>query len=468
MSVDLGHLDLTEAARLVRERHVSPIEITEACLARIVRLEPDLNAFITICGEVALQAAGRARETIIQGGERGLLSSMPVALKDLFHMAGALTTAGSKVLANNVSVEDAEAVRRLRSAGAVFLGKLNLHEFAYGATGVNPHYGVVHNPWDIDRIAGGSSSGSAAAVAAGECLASLGTDTGGSVRIPAALCGIVGLKPTYGRISRRGVIPLSWSLDHVGTLTRTVRDAALLLEAVAGEDPGDPSSAPQPIAQYSRRLGERQDLKGLRIGKPREHFFDHIDAGVLRAVIRAIEKLEELGAEVREVSLPHIGEAPAAVGAIQAPEALAYHHRWLNERPEDYGEDVRGRLESGAAYLALHYVQAQRLREMLIREWREQVFDRVGVLVAPTTPIVATPIGESGLAVTMELIRLTNPFNLAGVPAISIPCGFSEAGLPIGLQLAAPWFQEAELLRVAHVYEQATEWRKRQIPILSL
>ena len=362
---DLAALSLAEAGRLVRDRKLSPIEITDACLAQIERLEPRLNAFITVTADAAKQAAEARSEQIAAGTRSGRLQGLPVAIKDLFDVAGVRMTAGSRILAENVATEDSRAAARLKAAGAVMLGKLNLHEFAFGATGVNPHYGPARNPWDPERMTGGSSSGSGAAVAAGECLAALGTDTGGSIRIPASLCGIVGLKPTYGRVSKRGVLPLSWALDHIGPMTRTVEDAALLLDVLAGHDPGDPSCADQPVPDYTRSLNG--SVRGLRIGVPRRFFFESVDPEVEAAVRAAIKLIGEMGATVSEIDTPLIDEIPGALTAIMLPEALAVHQSWLKERPDDYGDDVRYRLELGSTYLAVHYVQAQRLREMAAR-----------------------------------------------------------------------------------------------------
>ncbi|MBI2913482.1 MAG: Asp-tRNA(Asn)/Glu-tRNA(Gln) amidotransferase subunit GatA [Chloroflexi bacterium] len=460
MSVaELARLSLAEAGDQIRRHKISPVELTDACLERIGRLDGHLKAFITVTRETALQSARQAQQAIAKGNYKGPLHGLPVALKDLFATAGVRTTAGSKIMADHVPAEDAEATARLKAAGAIIIGKLNLHEFAFGATGVNPHYGAARNPWDDSRVCGGSSSGSACALAAGECLAALGTDTGGSIRIPASLCGVVGLKPTFGRVSRRGVVPLSWALDHVGPLARTAEDAAIVLGVLAGKDPLDDSSSDEPVPDYRRGL--KGNLKGLRVGVPRQYFFDNVEPEVLKAVRTAIEVLTKLGAEVAEVSLPHIAEAPAAVTAIMMPEALAYHQRWLAERPQDYGDDIRQRLELGMAFLGMHYVQAQRLRELIVQEWRQQVFDRVDLLATPTTPVPPPRIEESEVQTTMTLVRFTGPFNLLGVPAISVPCGFTTSGLPIGLQLAARWWQEETVLRAAHAYEQATEWHKR-------
>lgn len=461
---DVTVLSIAQAANLIRTKKLSPVELTQTCLERIGSLDAHLRAFITVTREEALAAAQRAASAIARGNHKGPLHGIPLALKDLFDTAGVRTTAGSKIMADRVPEQDAEAAARLKAAGAVILGKLNMHEFAYGATGANFHYGATLNPWNPTRISGGSSSGSGAAVAAGMALGALGTDTGGSVRIPAALCGITGLKPTYGRVSRRGVIPLSWALDHVGPMARTASDAALILKTIAGHDPGDETSSEEPVPDYPK-MPKDPRLRGLRIGVPREYFFDDADAEVLVAVRGAISALGEIGAQVSEASLPHIAEAPAAVNAIMLPEALAYHRRWLAERPEDYGDDVRRRLEMGLLYPAVSYIEAQRLRSLIVKKWRQRVFDRVDLLAVPTTPVPAPGLEEGDLQATLTLVRFTNPFNLVGLPAVSVPCGFTSGGLPIGLQLVGRWFEEGTVLRAAHAYQQATDWHKRAPPL---
>jgi aspartyl-tRNA(Asn)/glutamyl-tRNA(Gln) amidotransferase subunit A len=459
-----GDLTVAAAAELIQARELSPLELTNACLERVEVVEPRLNAFVTVMRDEALAAAREAEAEISRGEIRSPLHGVPVALKDLFGVAGVRMTAGSRILSDNVSPVDSDAAVRLRAAGAIIVGKLNLHEFAFGATGINPHFGAARNPWDTNRITGGSSSGSAAAVAAGECLAALGTDTGGSIRIPASLCGVVGLKPTFGRVSRRGVLPLSWSLDHVGPLTRTVEDAAIVLGAIAGRDPLDASSIDEPVPDYRAAL--RGGVRGLRIGVPKQLFFDGLQPEVEKAVRDAVALLKGLGANVSEVSLPHIEEIPAALNAIQLPEAFAYHQKWMAERPQDYGDDVRYRLELGATFLAVHYIQAQRLRELAVQEWRDQVFDKVDVLATATTWAPAGRIDKAGgLDTTISLIKFTNPINFLSLPAVSLPCGFSVDGLPLALQLIARWFDEPTLLRAAHTYEQATDWHKRRPPL---
>lgn len=457
---DTGELSLSAAARLIESRELSPVELTDACLERIDKLEGKLNAFITVMADEARRDAAIAAEEIAGGSYRGPMHGIPVGLKDLLAVAGVRMTAGSKILGDHVAAEDGEVTLRLKEAGAVIIGKLNMHEFAYGATGVNQHYGPARNPWDPSRITGGSSSGSGAAVAAGECLGAIGTDTGGSIRIPASLCGVVGIKPTFGRVSRRGVLPLSWALDHVGPLTRTVEDGAIYLQAIAGRDLGDKSSADEPVPDYRAALDG--GVEGLRIGVPDTYFFDGLDAEVEAAVRKAIQTLEGLGAKVAEVTLPRLDELGPALTSLMLSEATAYHQKWLNERPDDYGDSVRFRLELGATISAVSYVQAQRLREIMVREWREKVFEEVDLLATPTTSLAAPSIEESELTTTFNLIRLTNPFNFMAVPAVSVPCGFTAAGLPVGLQLVGRWFDEPTVLRAAHAYERSTEWHRRR------
>ncbi len=464
-TTDIAQLSIAEAAALIGKRKLSPVELTESCMQRIGSLDGRLRAFITVTREDALAAAQQAATAIAGGNYKGPLHGIPIALKDLFDTAGVPTTAGSKIMAERVPTEDAEVTVRLKAAGAVLLGKLNMHEFAFGITGVNPHYGGTYNPWDTTRMSGGSSSGAGAALASAMTLGALGTDTGGSIRTPASLCGITGLKPTYGRVSRRGITPLSWALDHAGPMARSAADAAIILKVIAGHDPQDETSSEEPVPDYTKALTD-QRLKHLRIGVPQEYFFDNVDDEVLKAIHAAILVLrDDLKAGVSEVSLPLIAEAPAAVSAIMLPEALAYHKRWLAERPQDYGEDVRARLEMGLLYPAVSYVQAQRFRSLIVEEWRQKVFDRVDLLAVPTTPVPAPSLDENDLQTTLTLTRFTGPFNLTGLPAISIPCGFTKGGLPIGMQLVGRWWDEATVLRAAHAYQQATDWHKRAPPL---
>jgi aspartyl-tRNA(Asn)/glutamyl-tRNA(Gln) amidotransferase subunit A len=460
-ATQLHELTLSDAAALVRARRVSPVELTRAMLARIERLDSQLTSYITVTAEAALAAAEQAEQAARAGEERPLLG-VPLALKDLFDTAGVRTTGGAKILAERVPQRDATAVARLRRAGAVLLGKLNMHEFAFGVSTANPHFGTCRNPWDPSRIPGGSSGGSGAALAAGLCYGSLGSDTGGSIRIPAALCGVTGLKPTYGRVSRAGVLPLSWSLDHAGPMARTVRDVALLLTVIAGHDPADPASATVPVPDFT--AGLENGIRGLRIGLPRVYFFEELEDDVAQAVEAAIEALRTEGAAVREVLVPHLDVAAAAFAPIISAEAAAYHQRWLRERPQDYGEDVRQRLLQGLLYPAVDYVNAQRARRW-VRDGFLQTLEEVDVLLTPAVPTTAPPIPGPAVATPNPLTRCTFPINLTGLPALSLPCGFDRQGLPVGLQIIGRPFDEATVLRVGHTYQRLTDWHTRRPPI---
>jgi len=457
---DLCWRSLTEVAELIRNRKVSPVEVVQTALERIERLDSRLNSFLTVLADEALGAARQAEEALSKRESLGLLHGVPVAVKDLIHVRGARTTCGSKIMADFIAQEDATVVERLRSNGAIILGKTNLHEFAYGVTNVNPHYGPARNPWDPDRISGGSSGGSAVAVAAGLCYGALGTDTGGSIRIPAALCGIVGLKPTYGRVSRYGVIPLAWSLDHVGPITRTVQDAALLLQVLSGHDPRDPTSSREPVPDYLGALDG--NIRGVRVGIIRTMMED-ANSEVRTLVQNAVEVLAREGAEVEEVEIPHLQEMRTAAAAIAMPEASAYHLRWLSQRPLDYGEDVRQRLFVGALLPAHVYLTGLRARRRLNREFHS-LFSRVDVLVAPTVSVSACPIGATAVRVGGEerdlrtaYLWFNQVFNMAGLPSVSVPCGFI-GHLPVGMQIIGRWFAEGEILQVAHGYAQRMNW----------
>jgi aspartyl-tRNA(Asn)/glutamyl-tRNA(Gln) amidotransferase subunit A len=462
--VNTMELTITRLARHIRRRRLSPVDLTRSLLSRIEHLDPHLNSFITVTPDLALAQAKRAEKEISRGRYRGPLHGIPVCLKDLFYTAGILTSGGSKILDGFIPGENAPVVDRLFEAGAVLLGKTNLHEFAYGPTSINPHYGAVHNPWSVDRMAGGSSGGSAAAVAAGLAIASLGTDTGGSIRIPAAACGCVGLKPTYGRVPLYGVIPLANSLDHVGPISRSVEDAALMLEAIAGADPRDPHSRGVPGERFTRSI--RKGLSGLRIGIPRQYFFDHIHREVRQNVQAAIILLEQEGAEVREVDLKKTGETAALAAKITASEALAYHHRWMKKRRAAYGADVRLRLEEGVGISALEYLLTQDLRRAYTREF-ETTFGSVDLLAVPTLPVAAPGLEESEVSVgrsrenvRLALLRFTRPGNLTGFPAITVPCGLTSDHLPAGMQLIGRRNEEETVLRAAYGYEQATPWHE--------
>ena len=459
---ELHYATIESLAGLIERREVSPVEVTEALLRRIQALDARLGAFITITADLAMSEARQAAQEIQRGAYRGPLHGVPISLKDLYDTAGVRTTSGSLIRSDYVPTEDATCVARLRQAGAIVVGKTNLHEFAFGPTGLNPHYGTTRNPWDLERIPGGSSGGSGVAVAAGLSYASLGTDTGGSIRIPAALCGTVGLKPTYGRVSRHGVFPLSGSLDHVGPLTRSVRDAAYVLDAMAGHDLRDPSSSEQPVPDLGRTL--RGEVRLLRAGLLSE-CLEGIDPEVRRLFDEAVATLRQLGLTVEEVSVPEAGHAAGASTAIMFAEAGALHQRWLAERPAEYGPDVRARLELGALLPAVHYLKGQQARAALVAAF-EPIWARFDVLLLPSTPIEAPRIEEANdNAVRNRLIANTRLFNLLGSPVCSLPCGFTSADLPASLSVAGRAFDEASTLEVGLAYESATPWHDRRPPI---
>jgi len=446
------------APRIAR-KEISPVNLVKACLERIERHDEKIRAFITVCAEQALEAARFAEAEIFAGRYRGPLHGIPISLKDLVATQGIRTTAGSKILANWIPEADATIVQRLKEAGAIILGKANQHEFAYGPTGVNPHYGTAQNPWDPARIPGGSSSGSAASVAHSLCLGSIGTDSGGSVRIPASLMGIVGLKPTYGLVSRQGIVPLAWSLDHAGPMTRTVADAALMLQAIAGYDPQDPGSRNRAIPDYFQALNG--EVKGMRIGLVKEYLDSPMEEGIKEAVGAFVEALEGLGTKMEEVSLPQLRYASAVSFLIMASESMAYHRAYMKERAADYGQDIRIRLGLGQFVLATQYIQAQRVRRLLYRHIQDAL-ERFDLLLTPTLPITAPRIedreirmGGKSVDVRPVLTRFTRAFNVTGHPALSLPGALSPSGLPIGMQLIARPFGEEVLLRLGHAYEQA-------------
>jgi aspartyl-tRNA(Asn)/glutamyl-tRNA(Gln) amidotransferase subunit A len=451
---DDSNMTIREVAPLLRGRKLSPVELTRETLARIGRENARLNAYLTVLEESALREAREAERAIMAGEYHGPLHGVPVSVKDLFYTRGQRTTAGSKIYADFVPGYDAAAVQRLRAAGAVLLGKTNMHELAYGITNNNPHYGPARNPADTTRIPGGSSGGSAAAVAAGLCFASLGTDTGGSIRIPASLCGVVGLKPTFGRVSRWGVIELGWTQDHVGPLARTAWDAAVVLQAVAGHDPRDSHSAEVPAPDFLE--GIDAGVEGLRVGVPQNYFFERLAPEVEAAVRGAIRALEQMKAQVRPVRVESISEATEASRLTLLAEAAALYSEELRRRPLDFGADVRALLEQGQALPAADYVNAQRLRARFRAEL-DELFRQVDVLITATTPTVAPAIGQAAVSiggaeedVRLASTRLVRAFNFAGIPAVSVPCGVSSDGLPIGLHIAGRAFDEATVLRVAH------------------
>src|SRR5688572_3619390 len=453
---------VSSLAPLLKSRKLSPLELTREMLAQIERLQPSLNAFITVTADLALKQARAAEREILRGQYRGALHGIPITLKDIFDVRGIRTTAGSKILRNSVAKENAVVVDRLLDAGVILLGKTNLHEFAFGATNINPHHGSVHNPWDLERISGGSSGGSAVAVATGQGLATLGTDTGGSIRLPAALCGIVGFKPTRRLVPVHGVIPLAPSLDHVGPLCRSVGDAAIIMSAIAGQDPRDTESLGKVGVAFDR--GMRRGLRGLKIGVPKQYFFDRLQEDVRRAVLTAIQHMEVNGCEIREVVLKNMEQTADLAGGITVIEALAFHWKWLQSRPQDYGADLRTRMQGSASQLAVSYLHLREKHRHYRAEFA-RAFESVDLVVAPSAPVVAPRMDETEVSVgrtkeelRLALLRFTRPSDLTGFPAISLPCGFSKEKLPIGLQLMGPAFGDATVLRAAYGYEQSTAW----------
>jgi aspartyl-tRNA(Asn)/glutamyl-tRNA(Gln) amidotransferase subunit A len=466
---ELLDLPISELAPRIKGREISPVELTEAALDRAHKLQPRLNSFITLLPEQAMSRAREEEAALMRGDYRGPLHGIPMGIKDNLATAGIRTTVGSKVLAQHVPSEDACAVSRCREAGAIFLGKENLEEFAAGSTSNNLHYGAVHNPWDLDRIPGGSSGGGGANVAAGVTFASLGTDLGGSVRGPANFCGIVGMKQTFGRVSQRGLMVTSFNGDHIGPLTRSVADSALVLQAIAGYDPLDPSTVPVPVPDFSADLG--RGLSGLKMGIPIDYYFDIIDPEVEAFVRRAIAALEELGAEVREVALPSMQYAGALRMAAMA-DALVTHEPYLERAREDYGPTVLYRTLAGQFVLGRDYSRALKVQR-IIKEEYARVLQEVDFLVTPSSPVAAWRIDAD--TVTLDGVtyptrgpgsgmtaRCTSPSNATGLPAMSIPCGFTGQGLPIGLQLIGRAFDEPLLYRVAHAYEAVSPARGRR------
>ena len=456
---DLSFVSIEDLGRLFRKRQLSPVEVTRLLLERIERLNPKLNAYITVCGDLALAQARKAESELLapRAGkshrDRGPLHGIPISLKDNIYTKDVRTTAGSKILKDFVPLHDAVVVAKLKQAGAVILGKTNMHEFAYGVTSNNPHFGPVRNPWDLSRIPGGSSGGSAAALAAGLCYGSIGTDTGGSIRIPAALCGVVGLKPTFGMVSVEGVVPLSPRLDCVGPLARTACDAALLAEPIL-----ERSKTKPPLRQAIR--GKRK----IRLGIPKDFFFKIVSVDVQYSFDQALRRLERAGAKLVEVPVPLLHETEDAGNQIAWAEATHYHQQagWFPSRASDYGDDVRSRLEMGNKVSATTYLQALESRARFIQQFHMALEDaNVDALAVPTTPIVAPGIGEETSVVNGEnhptralLLRLNRPANFVGVPALSVPCGFTNDGLPVGLQFIGAVGDEFLLLQIASIFEK--------------
>ena len=466
---ELHLMTIADLGRLLQSRQLSPVELTRFYLDRIQRLNPTLGAFITVMSETAIAEAETAQDEIGRGVYRGPLHGIPIAVKDIIYTRGVLTSAGSRVLADHVPEYDSTIVERLRAVGAVLLGKLNLSEFAVGGTIDHP-FGTPRNPWNLDLSAGGSSSGSAVAVAGGLCAGSLGSDTGGSIRGPSAFCGTVGLRPTYGRVTRHGVVPMSWSLDTVGPMTRTVEDCAIMLQAIAGHDERDSSSSSVPVPDYPALIGDHTDT--LRVALPRAAFeYEGLDSDVRTGVVSAVDSLAELGADIDDVSLPVSAHSGAVFLATADVDAATFHMDWLKTRGDLYDWSTRTRLESAALTPATTYIRAQRART-LIRDELMSTLEDHDVIVLPASPTLAPTIAQSTGSpggyyqgrLDLGRRQYTSPAALAGLPAISVPCGFSDSGLPIGVQLIGRPFAEADLLRIAHRYEQAAGWSDRRAP----
>ncbi|HEX9384907.1 MAG TPA: amidase [Anaerolineales bacterium] len=454
-------LTLSSALELLREKKISVQELTEACYRQIERLNPKLNAFITV---IDLQDALNAQLPGDSAPSSNALRGIPIAVKDLFDTAGIRTTAGSKFFAENIPEQDAFVIEKLKQAGAIILGKTNTHEIALGVTGNNPHYGTARNPWDTTRIPGGSSSGSAIAVATGMALGALGTDTGGSIRIPASLCGIVGLKPTFGRLSLRGVFPLSWNLDHVGPLVKCVKDAALMLQVISVYDPIDPASVKKSAGDELDHLDDHVEGRKIALGIGK--FIEAAEPEVLEAVHKAARVFESLGCKVQEVDVSWLKEAALANKTMTQSDGAAVHRDRLKEHPDWFGEDIRRRLEDGAKTTSTEYILARRTQAEVKKRF-EHFFEDHDFLITPTTPIAAPTIeGHDAVEQAGRLTRFTAPFNLAGLPALSLPCGFTKEGLPIGLQIISRAWSDAKVLNAGYVFEQATEWHA-QFPEVS-
>ncbi|HSQ26804.1 MAG TPA: amidase [Anaerolineales bacterium] len=458
---DLLSLDIEVISGLFRSGSLSPVELTQFYLERIGTIDKKTNSFITVTPDLAMQQAKRAEKAFAQARKEGQkefhpLLGIPISLKDLYQTIGIPTTAGAKIFRNHIPTEDAHIVEKLFSAGAVLLGKTNLHEIALGLTTVNPHYGVCRNPWALDRISGGSSGGSAAALAAGLCMISMGSDTGGSIRVPAGLCGVVGLKPTYGRVSLRGVMPLSWNLDHAGPMGRRVQDVAYLFQSVAAYDPEDASSVNLPVDDVLGSI--KQGVKGWRIALADDEYFSKSDPEVLGLIAEAANVFEMLGAQVERKPFPEMYAAALNNGLMVVSDAATVYAEQFSHHPETFGEDIRQRLEIGSQVKLQEYIHARR-QQVLLRRRFESFFDGHDLLLMPTTAVPAPPVeGPDALEQARLLTRYTAPFNLTGLPALSIPCGFSKNGLPVGLQLIARPWHEASLLRAAYAYEDTTRW----------
>ena len=465
IDTNLIYLSLADAAKLVEKREVSPVDLTEACIARSEALDGALHAYLTMTFETALKEARVAADEIAAGRYRGPLHGIPFAIKDLYETAGVRTTAGSQLREHFVPAEDARTVELLKQAGIIMLGKLNLHEWAMGGTNVNEYYPTPRNPWDTERVTGGSSGGSGVALAAGYCYGSLGTDTRGSIRIPAALCGITGIKPTWGRVSIRGIIPLNWSLDHSGPMARSAEDCALILNAIAGYDERDPTSADLPVPDYAASL-ESSRLDGVRIGVPRNFFLDKdvVEPVMVETIQSARQTLASLGAEVTDVDFPRDIEFSSSSAFFA--EAESYHEKQFKEHPEMYGKTIQERMRANSGITGVAYVR-DRWRQLEVQQGVRNLMRDVDLILTPTSPVLAPKIAEVDTTIPGATLlgRNTSPFNIAGIPTISIPAGFSPQGQPIGVQLSGRWWEEGLVLRAAHAFQQVTDWHLRRPPL---
>jgi len=463
---ELIHLSIAALGDLLRTKKVSPVELTKAYLASIGEHNDTVNAYVTITPELALADAKQAEAEIARGHYKGPLHGIPIAHKDIYCTADVRTTCCSEVLGNYVPDFDATVVKQWRDAGTVMLGKLNTHEFAYGTRNTSSSFGPVKNPWRLDCHTGGSSGGSAAAVLMGMCAGATGSDSGGSIRMPAAATGITGLKPTFGLGSRYGVFPLMWTMDHPGPMARTALDCALLLQPMAAYDPNDKTTVNRRYPDFSWQA--EKGIKGLRVGVPRRYFFDEAEEVVETTVLEAIAILKELGAEPVEVDITHIEHAATASGILHLAEAAAYHDDVFSEHPEQYTPETRRNLELGSYILAKDYLHAQRYRRLLGTSFKE-VFQRVDVLAMPTISLLATPISQEQIrirgkekSVHLSMLHNTEPIDLTGLPALSVPCGFADDNRPIGLQIVGRPFDESLLIRLGHTYQQATAWHLKR------
>jgi aspartyl-tRNA(Asn)/glutamyl-tRNA(Gln) amidotransferase subunit A len=465
MSTEPALMSLTSVAQAIADKRVSSREVTQSCLDRIARWQPHLNAFMAIEAEAALKAADAADAALAKGERRGVLHGVPLAHKDMYYEAGKVVTCGSHIRRDFVATTTSTALQRLKDAGTIRLGSLQMAEFAYGPTGHNSHYGPVHNPFALDRITGGSSSGSGAAVAARLTFAALGSDTGGSIRMPAHFCGVTGLKTTVGRVSRAGAMPLSQSLDTVGPLARSAADCAVLLGLMAGADPADPTAVAEPLPDYT--AATNGSIRGLTIGVPTAFYVDDLDAEVAGALDATVALLKGEGVRIVQVELPDQRQLTAACQLVLAVEAAAFHKRWMIERPQDYGPQVLMRLQNGLAIPGVSYLEAMRWRGPALAAHIAAVAG-VDAMVAPVAPVAAPTIAESDVgnspdaeAVIQRLTRFTRPINYLGLPSLSIPAGFTRGGLPVGMQLVGGSFDEAMLLRIGAAFQRVTDFHER-------